>query len=788
MDFDQHNYSVEDYSETESNLKDIISHYIMHWKWFILSIVLCLLAGFLYLKYTVPQYEVNASILIKDDKKGGALSELSAFEDLGMLKGNSNIDNEIEILKSRTLMEGVIRELRLNISYFVVKYPVDDECYENSPVVLNTLSGDSTLQNVNTNLTIYIKSDKEFELLDEEQESKGLYAFNQTIQLPFGKIVISDHKQFIASAINKKVKIVITPVRALVDAYRGRIQINPVNKSSNVITISLKDAVKEKAIAIVNNLIEQHNADAIEDKNQVSKNTAQFINDRIQFITSELTDVESSAEEFKTKHKLVDVVSEAGLFLNSGTLTETSIIETATQVRIAEYMANYLLEHNTPADLIPSNLGLEDASVSTVIASYNTLVLERNRILKNSSEKNPVVMNLDAQILNLRKSLQESLQNYKESLRIKLAELNKQENGINTKIAAVPKYEREYRVIQRQQQIKEALYLYLLQKREETNIALAVTVANAKVIDKAYSNGSTVSPKRQLIYLVSFLLGIVIPVVILYVLTLLDTKIHGKKDIDALRLPFLGDIPETEAKDKLIVTKGDSSSVSEAFRLLRTNLDFMMSDVTEKGKTIFVTSTVSKEGKSFIALNLSSAIALSGKKVLLIGMDLRAPKLLEYLNLKQKTGLTNYLMSHDLKIEDIIFSTGSEYGFDVMPSGDIPPNPSELLMNPKVKTLFDSLKESYDYIVVDTAPVGMVTDTLLLSKYAHCFVFVARANYLDKRLLSVAETIYKEKRLPNMAVLINGSDHTKGYGYGYGYGGYGYGHQKPKSWWKRMIR
>ncbi len=786
MSTEHRNYFVEIDQGDQGNLKDIVSNYLKHWKWFLFSILFFMLAGFLYLKYTVPQYEVNASILIKDDKKGGALSELSAFEDLGILKGNSSIDNEIEILKSRTLMEGVIKELRLNISYYMVEYPVDIERYQNSPIAMQVLSGDSSLYEINTVLTFYAKSDNEFELFDEAREIKTNHKFGGIITTSFGKIIITKNKNSESSVNGRKLKIIIEPIKVLVDSYRSRIQINAVNKSSNVITISLKDAVKEKAADIVNNLINQHNADAIDDKNQVSKNTAQFINERIQFITSELSDVETNAEDFKTKHKLVDVVSEAGLFLNSGSATETNIIQTSTQIRVAEYMANYLAEHQSPAELAPSNLGVEDISISNVITNYNTFVLERNRVLKNSSEKNPVVINFDGQIINLRKSLQESLINYREALKIKLNELNKQESGINNKIATVPKYEREYRVIQRQQQIKEALYLYLLQKREETNIALAVTVANAKIIDNAYSNGKTVSPKKQLVYLISLIGGLLIPVVALYFITLFDTKIHDKKDVDAFHLPFLGDIPETNLKDKLIVKKGDASSVSEAFRLLRTNIDFMTNTVVERGKTIFITSTLGKEGKSFIALNLASAIALSGKKVLLIGMDLRAPKLLEYLNLSDKTGLTSYLTSAELKLNDIIFKTDNEQGFDVIPSGIIPPNPAELLMSDKVKAMFENVRSLYDYIVVDTAPVGMVTDTLLLSQYADCFVYVARANYLDKRLLSVAETIYKEKRLPNMAVLINGSDHNKGYGYGYGYGGYGYGKEKPRPWWKKI--
>jgi len=329
----------------------------------------------------------------------------------------------------------------------------------------------------------------------------------------------------------------------------------------------------------------------------------------------------------------------------------------------------------------------------------------------------------------------------------------------------------------------------LLQKREETNIALAVTVANAKIIDKAYGKGEPVAPKKKVIFFGAVFLGLILPIIFLYIKDILDNKVHGKRDIDKIGVPFLGDIPNTDSKNKIVVSKGDSSSVAEAFRLLRTNVDFMMSGLKGSGRTIFLTSTLGKEGKSFIALNLASSIAISGKKVLLIGMDVRAPKILEYLDLENTAGLTNYISDPEMDLEQVILKKSINENLDILPSGAIPPNPAELLMNERVQTMFDYVRTKYDYIIVDTAPIGMVTDTLLLSKYADAFVYVVRAYYLDRRLLSVAEDLYKEKRLPNMAILINGTDKEKGYGYGYGYGygGYGYGHEKPRPFWKRLF-
>jgi len=777
--------------DEEHSLINLVNRYLSYWKWFVLSVALAVVLAFIYLRYQTPKYEVSASILIKDEKKGAGLSELSAFADLGLLPKSGNIDNEIELLKSRTLMTLVAKELRLNVQYFIQKSPVEEEHYSDSPVYLRFQSGDSTIYGKDAEFNLQVLSDRKFSLKDEDDNMIGEFAFGTPFASRLGQLLIfptGDLKK--ENVIGKKIRIVISPLEKVVDDFRKIIKIDPVNKTSSVITISLKGAVKDKLEAIVNNLIRQHNADAVADKNEVSKNTAEFINERIRYITAELSTVEGEVEEFKTKHKLVDVESEAKLFLETGSASELGVLEANTQKALADYMFDYMVKHSSPGDLMPANLGLSDASVAAMIDEYNRLVLERNRIMRSSGEKNPVIENLTGQIESVRRSIKESLYNYQNALQIKIKELAKQEEQISSKIATVPKYERQYRMIQRQQQIKETLYLYLLQKREETNIALAVTVASVKVIDKAYSNSEPVSPKKKVILLIAILLGIALPVVILYVKTLLDTKVHGKRDIDKLGLPFLGDIPHSDSKSKIVVQKGENSSVAEAFRLLRTNVDFMLGPKESNiGKTIFLTSTLSKEGKSFIAMNLASSLAISGKRVLLIGLDIRAPKILQYFDMEERAGVTNYIMDPDLKLSDVILKARTIENLDLLPSGAIPPNPAELLMHDKVKEMFAQVKKQYDYVIVDTAPVGMVTDTLLLGEYADAFIYVVRAYYLDRRLLTVAEDLYRDKRFPNMAVLINGTDKEKGYGYGYGYGygGYGYGHQKPRPMWKRAF-
>ena len=417
------------------------------------------------------------------------------------------------------------------------------------------------------------------------------------------------------------------------------------------------------------------------------------------------------------------------------------------------------------------------------------MLLERNRILQSSSETNPVIVNLNKQINNLRGSITQSLINLTSSLTISLNQAQKQETRLASKLSEVPRQEREFRNIERQQQIIEALYLYLLQKREENAITLAVTVSNAKIIDKAYGSDTPIAPKRKIIYLAALLLAGVVPFSVLYILFLIDNKVHSLKDVEnVVKAPMLGDIPQVKKDSNILVSEQDGSVVSESFRLLRTNINFMLANAKEGCKTIFVTSTVSGEGKTFVSINMASVLALTDKKVLLIGADIRKPRLFDYLALSKDKGLTHLLMDKNLPIAEVIERVKGT-NFDILHAGVVAPNPSELLMNGRFEKIIEELKKEYDYIIIDTAPIQAVTDTLLLSNnnLADLYIYVIRANYLDKRLLQIAKRMYDEKRLPNMAILVNASDYEKrNYGVGYGYNyGYDYGKMnEKKNWWK----
>ena len=776
----------------EINIKELIYRYLKNWKWFLLSIIVCVGLGYTYLSYQVPQYEASAKILIKDEKNGGSIiDESSVFEDLGLLKGGKNIDNEIEVLKSRSLMISAVKSLHANIFYYSYGRPIYHEKFKDTPIEVNCLNSDSNNCNQGMgNWIIYPLNNSKFQISNAGTKAiLGEFYFGQTIQTPEGKLRFNSTKYFNSSLLNKPFKVNILPIEIAANLYLKNLEVSPVNKTASVLNISLKCPIPIKAVEIVNRIIKQHDLEEIEDKDIVSKNTSEFISERIKFISQELGEVENDVENYKKNNKLTDITSESELFLQSGNESEKKIIELGSQLKLVEFMLEDLTKRNNPMQLIPSNLGLQDMSIANLISEYNKIILESGRMVKNSGVKNPLVENYQKQISELKTSIKESLENLKNTLEINIAELNKRESLINNRIASVPKFEREFRNIFRQQQIKETLYLYLLQKREETNITLAGKVSNTKIIDPAFSSGAMISPKKNVVYSSMFFLGFILPFIVIYIKDLLDTKVQSKLDLDKYRIPQLGDIPISDGSNPFI--NQDNNSVhSEYYRSLRTNVRFLCEASTNKSKVVFITSTISKEGKTYISINLSTSFALSDKKTLLIGFDLRHPKIAEYLNLNEKKGITNFLIDKSSKIEDFIIKKNDDnLLFDVLLSGPIPPNPSELLMHKKIEAIFNYARENYDYILVDTAPVGLVADTLLLNEFADCSVYVVKANYLDKRMLHIANDLNKSKRLTNIAFLLNGRDTSAiSYGYGYGYG-YSYYNETPKvSFIKRVKK
>lgn len=793
-DFQEKQFKAIDNNDT-LNIREEVEKYIIHWKWFLLFTVLSLTTAYLFLRYTTPQYSASTSILIKDNNKSGISAELAAFEDLGIVGGGSsnNTDNEIEILKSRKIIGSVIDSLNFDVSYFTEGRVKQVEVYKKSPINFTFIKKDSVLFFKDTLISISISNNRKFILKDGEGnvQSKGELNMPQSSLLGVFEISMNP-KNTISEIFEKDVIVKITPRYKVISKYKSKLGVSVVNKNSSVINLSLNDVIIEKAEDFLNEVVKQYNIDAINDKNEVSRKTKEFIDDRIRSVGKELNLIQDRIKDYKSETGFTGVSNEGELILANLSTNNQHVFAIQTQVSLAKWVQeNIKNQTNGVYELLPTNLGFENDNITNGIVTYNELISNRNRLVVNAGVKNPQLIALENEISNLKLNLKQNLQNLTSSLSVQYKQLKNEEARISSKKATIPVVERGFIDIARQQEIISGLFSYLLKKKEETAISLAVAVPNAKIIDVAYGPNKPISPKRKIVYLAALLLGLIIPFIIIYIKNLLDTKIHSRKDIEELTtLPFIGDVPHSETNDKIVIGNDSRTSTAEAFRLIRTNLDFMLPSSirdNKEGKTIFITSTTSGEGKSFISINLAAALSLSNKKVLLLGMDLRAPKVTEYLGLSERKGITNFITNNEISLSDVKFSIPEIEGLDIISSGVIPPNPAELLLSSKIKELFAEVKKNYDYIIVDTAPVNLVTDTLLIAKYADMFMYVTRANYLDKRMLNVPQTLYNEKKLPNMAIVLNDTDMKKGYGYGYGYGyGNSYIDEVKKPWYKRF--
>ena len=774
-------------SNENENIKLVFFKYILHWKYFLVSLLISFSIAIVYLKIVRPSYKTSASLIVKDESKNGITDQLSAFEGLGLNLGNSasTVENEIQLLKSRSLIAKVVQVLKLNINYYDLNTGNNKEIFTEKPINITFLEGDSTSYKKKGILEIKNINNASFELIENNTSRFGL--FGKTIQTSFGKIIITPNDNF-KKAFNLKVE--LTKFNETVDAIQKKLVVEQQHKDNSIILLSIVTNNISEGKSFLRELINQHTIDAVIDKNEISKNTLSFINERISFITRELSDVEQDVSSFKSSNKIFDLAVNTTSFIESEKQNEKLLSENNIQLKLTEFIFDHLKDARSN-ELLPYNIGISNTAIDNLISNINNIILERNKLLVRSSINNPIVVNLEEQIVNLKSNLKESLLSQKNSLKIQNKELTREKNILERKLTSAPDQEKDFREFARQQQIKETLYLFLLQKREETAISEAVTISNIKVIDPPYSDEKVTSPKKTIIYLIALFLGLIVPIAIIYIINLFDTKVHNKAQISNLGIPYIGDIPISESKSKLVVGKSERSSVAEAFRLLRTNINFLIPSTKSGAKSIFITSTLSNEGKSFIALNLAATLGLSGKKVALIGLDLRAPKLLQYINEKKSSGVTSFIVDTKIKLDDICIQTPENENLTIIPSGPIPPNPAELLMSERLSELFDELKTKFDYLVVDTAPVGLVADSLLLNKYADLFIYVARANYLDKRLLNIPENLFDESKLKNMTLLLNCSDHKRsnGYGYTYGYGeGSSYFTKSKKTWLNKFWR
>lgn len=778
--------------EEQADIKAILFKYIIRWPWFIASIIICIACAWIYLKQSTPIYNITASVIIKDEKKGGTMgNEFSGLEDLGLLNPSKNIDNEIEILQSKSLIKDVVNELGLYINYWGNKGFKTTDLYGASPILVHYSFKDAETLNApiqltinyqkNGNLNVNMITDKGND--NEKKINKTFTEFPAVLSSEKGVITFIENQQVpIVEDVN--LDITISHPLAIAKGYRSALSIEPTNKTTSVATISIKNTNKKRGEDFINKLVEMYNRDANDDKNEVAQNTAHFIDERISVINQELGTTEQELENFKRESGLTDLSSDAQLAVAEKSAYEKLCVENGTQLNLIQYLSDYLKKPENANTTLPVNVGLNDKSLTEQISQYNALILERNRLRRTSSDSNPVIRRLDSNIDDMHASLLTTINSVYKGLLITKADLDRQAGKYAGQISNAPAQERRFVSIQRQQEIKAGLYLMLLQKREKNNIALAATANNAKIIDDALADDVPISPNKKIIYLAALVLGFGIPVAIIYILSLLSYRIEGHSDVERLtRVPVIGDVPLNDSDEKyaIAVRENDNDIMAETFRSLRTNLLFMLGDPDKK--VILVTSTTSGEGKTFIASNLAVSLALLGKKVVIVGLDIRKPGLNKVFHISHKErGITQYLVApQSTDLRSMIQSSDLSANLNILPGGTIPPNPTELLARKSLDDAIELLKKDYDYVVLDTAPIGMVTDTQLIARVADISVYVCRADYTHKNDYQLINELYANKRLPGLCTVINGLDmKKKKYGYYYGYGKYGryYGYGK----------
>ena len=781
------------------NIQAIISMFLYHWKWFAASVFVCLAIAFVYLRSATPVYNVTAKIMVKDKKKGGYTSEMMALEEFGLLGASGGIDNELEVLQSKSLVKDVVVDMKLYTTYLEKTRLSKHDLYRNTPIWVDVEPGTIDDLVYGYSLELTLDKDSVFHILcktyDIEQEDNvELEVKTPTLpyllETPNGKLIISRNDN-VPLKVDQNLLVVVTPPLKVAKRYLASMTFEPTSKMTSVAVISLKEVNRTRGIEFLTRLVEVYNDDANEDKNQIARKTEEFIGERIILVGQDLDNTERQLQGFKERSGLVNLTIDAQKALDEGATYEKKLVDISTQLRLVEMLHDAVFNPNNSFDVLPAtaSIGLTDAALTAAISQYNTQVLERKRLLQTASPNNPTVMSLTTVVEGLHENVKTAVANLKKALTISKRDIEREASRFNSRIGSAPSQERQMVGIERQREIKSELYLMLLQKREENSIALAATADNAKIIDDPVADEFPVSPKRSMIWLVALVLGVGIPFGVIYLLDLLNYKISSRADVDKLsKVPVLGEVPLAKSLEKgeraLVVREDSNNLMAETFRAIRTNLNFVLNDSSKK--VVLFTSTTSGEGKTFLSSNLAMSLALLGKRVLLCGLDIRKPRLVDLFKLTdKKRGITTYLAGNaddkELLFNQILKS-GVNDNLDLLPAGIIPPNPAELLAKENLDKAIEFLSEQYDYILLDTAPVGLVADTLLIGRVANATIYVCRAGYTAKSSFDFINEIKDENKLPNMSLVINDVDMDKGTYYGagkYGYGKrYGYGYRQ----------
>ena len=752
-------------NEEQINIQQIIFRYLIHWPWFVVSVIICMIGAWVYLFTTTPIYNISATVLIKDDEKGGGASMGSELEKMGLdgfMSSSKNVDNEIEVLRSKSLAREVVNQLSLYVTYRDGDAFPEKELYRNSPVLvsLTPQEAEKLPKTMEVGMTLLPTGGMNVQIMVGDKEyNKQFDKLPAVFPTDEGTVAFFENKDTLAivqseeKAEERHITAFINRPMAVAKGYTNALSIAPTSKTTSVVIVSLKNSNRRRGVDFINQLLMMYNINANNDKNEVAQKTAEFINERIGIISKELGSTEQDLENFKRSAGITDLTSEAQIALTGNAEYEKKRVENQTQINLVMDLYRYM--KGNEYEVLPSNVGLQDAALAGAIDRYNEMLVERKRLLRTSTENNPTIVNLDTSIRAMQSNVQATLDATLKGLQITKDDLAREANRYLRRISDAPTQERQFVSIARQQEIKAGLYLMLLQKREENAITLAATANNAKIIDEALADDNPVSPKRMIIYLAALIAGIGLPVGIIYSIGLTKLKIEGRFDVEKLTsVPIVGDIPLTDEKQGAIaVFENQNNLMSETFRNIRTNLQFMLEN---DKKVILVTSTVSGEGKSFISGNLAISLSLLGKKVVIVGLDIRKPGLNKVFNLPRKeVGITQYLANPEKNLMDLVQLSDVSKNLYILPGGTVPPNPTELLARDGLDKAIETLKKNFDYVILDTAPVGMVTDTLLIGRVADLSVYVCRADYTHKNEYTLINELAEKDKLPSLCTVIN---------------------------------
>ena len=764
-------------------VRDLLNICIAKWYWFVISLAITIGVAIIYILSTPPVYTRSASLLIKEDGKNGSAVDAGVLSEIDIFQTSTNVNNEIQLLQSPSVMLDVVKRLHLDVNYHAdgrfyrrtlygstCPYTVEFTDLGDNDIVTFTIDSQD-----GNNLTL-----NEFTFNGEEFDGETNAVIGDTVATPIGRLVVKPTiiDTTALSSVVSPIYVTRNGLLSTTRAYTSGLTVALSNDKSSVINLTFNDVCIQRAEDILNTVIAVYNENWIKDRNQVAVSTSMFINERLGVIERELGNVDESISSFKSENLLPDVQAAANMYMSQSSTTTAQILALNTQLSMARYIRSYVTNANGRNQLLPANSGIENANIESQIAEYNSMQLQRNSLVANSSEQNPLVQDLDQSLNAMREAIVSSIDNLMVVLNTQLNSLQQSERQTTARIAANPSQGKYLLSVERQQKVKESLYLFLLQKREENELSQAFTAYNTRIITPPTGSPIPTSPEKKNIFLVAIALGLIIPFGTLFAKENMNTKLRGRKDLESLTLPFAGEIPLVTSKgkkqqenNKIVIEQGHRDVVNEAFRVLRTNMEFMLGDASENGKApvILFTSFNPGSGKTFLAVNTAACIAIKGKRVLVIDGDLRRGSASAYID-KPQLGLSDYLGHRTNDIASITVEVENHPTLHIIPVGTIPPNPTELLADKRFNQLIEDVRTKYDYIFIDCPPIDIVADTQIISKIADRTIFIVRAGLLEREMLPELQRMYDEHRFNNMALVLNGTEATHSrYAYRYGY-------------------